>query len=315
MGVSSVLQVRDRRFVWGDRTYIMAVLNVTPDSFSDGGDFDDLEAAIAQAKRLEAAGADVLDIGGQSTRPGAKEVSLHEEIARVVPVIEAVRSHSSIPISIDTYRSEVAKAALNAGADIVNDVTGGIADSEMFPLVGERQVPIVLMHMRGTPKTMQKLTQYEDLVGEISRVLDRHITAATACGVSRDRIILDPGIGFAKTYEQNLELLRRLPQFRELGYPLLVGVSRKSFIGQILDRKNPKDRVWGTAAACTAAIANSADILRVHDVAEMSDVARVADAIFRDSLLRDSPDDGRDVTKNASTAREERELNLNSTQI
>ncbi|MGC9502883.1 dihydropteroate synthase [Baaleninema sp.] len=320
MEVSSVLQVRDRRFVWGDRTYIMGVLNVTPDSFSDGGDFDNLEAAMSQAKQLETAGADILDIGGQSTRPGAKEVAVREEIDRVVPVIEAVRSRSSIPISIDTYRADVAQAALDAGADIVNDVTGGIADSEMFPLVGERQVPIVLMHMRGTPKTMQTLTQYEDLVGEICRVLNRHVTAATACGISPDRILLDPGIGFAKTHEQNLELLRRLPEFRELGYPLLVGVSRKSFIGKILDRQNPKDRVWGTAAACTAAIANLADILRVHDVAEMRDVARVADAMFREPISRkpisqEQKDESRDVTENASTPREERVLNLNATQV
>lgn len=275
------LTVRDRTFVWGDRTYIMGVLNVTPDSFSDGGEFDSLQAALQQAQRLEASGADILDIGGQSTRPGAEEVSLPAEIERVVPVIQAVRSRSSLPISIDTYRAGVAAAALEAGADFVNDVTGGTADPEMLPLIGERQVPAMLMHMRGTPKTMQSLTQYDDLVGEIAQTLEQHVKAAIACGVTGDRLILDPGIGFAKTYGQNLELLRELPRLRELGYPLLVGVSRKSFIGKILDRPQPKERVWGTAAACTAAISRGADILRVHDVAEMADVARVSDAIFR----------------------------------
>ncbi|MBP0000913.1 MAG: dihydropteroate synthase [Cyanobacteria bacterium SID2] len=280
---NSVLTIRDRAFEWGTRTYMMGVLNVTPDSFSDGGEFDNFEVAIERSRQMERDGADILDIGGQSTRPGAEEVSVSEEIDRVVPVIEAIRKNSSIPISIDTYRAAVAKAALDAGADLVNDVTGGTVDAEMLPLVGERGVAVVLMHMRGTPKTMQKLTDYEDLVGEICDCLQRHVTAATACGVALDRIILDPGIGFAKTYDQNIELLRRLPELRELGYPLLVGVSRKSFIGKILDRENPKDRVWGTAAACSAAIDRSADILRVHDVSQMCDVAKVADAIFRRS--------------------------------
>lgn len=281
MLTNTPLVIRDRHFKWGDRTYIMGVLNVTPDSFSDGGQFDSLATALQQAQRLESGGADILDIGGQSTRPGAEAVSVEAEIDRVVPVVQAIRTRSQIPISVDTYRAAVAKAALDAGADLVNDVTGGTADTEMLPLIGERQVPAVLMHMRGTPQTMQSLTQYDDLVGDICQMLEHHVQAAVACGIHRDRLILDPGIGFAKTHEQNLELLRELHQFRDLGYPLLVGVSRKSFIGKITNRPDPKDRVWGTAAACTAAIARSADILRVHDVAEMVDVARVADAIFR----------------------------------
>ncbi|USR91546.1 dihydropteroate synthase [Phormidium yuhuli AB48] len=275
------LTIRDRPFVWGDRTYIMGVLNVTPDSFSDGGEFVSLQNALNQAQHLETSGADILDIGGQSTRPGAEEVSLKTEIQRVVPLIEALRSHSNCPISVDTYRAGVAAAALDAGADIINDVSGGTADPEMLPLIGERQVPAILMHMRGTPKTMQSLTEYEDVVAEVAQKLQQHIHAAIACGVSPNQLILDPGIGFAKTQEQNLHLLRQLPRFHSLGYPLLLGVSRKSFIGRILDRPEPKDRLWGTAAACTAAIASGADILRVHDLPAMSDVARVADVLVR----------------------------------
>jgi dihydropteroate synthase len=279
--LNPTLTIRDREFSWGDRTYIMGVLNVTPDSFSDGGEFISLQNALNQAQHLEISGADILDIGGQSTRPGAEEVSPEEEIKRVVPVIEALRSRSNCPISVDTYRAAVAAAALDAGADIINDVSGGTADPEMLPLIGDRQVPAILMHMRGTPKTMQSLTQYEDVVAEVAEKLQQHIHAAIACGVSTQQLILDPGIGFAKTQDQNLRLLRELPQFHKLGYPLLLGVSRKSFIGRILDRPEAKDRVWGTAAACTAAIAAGADLLRVHDLRAMSDVARVADVLFR----------------------------------
>ncbi|KPQ36691.1 MAG: dihydropteroate synthase FolP [Phormidium sp. OSCR] len=282
--LNPTLTIRDRQFRWGDRTYIMGVLNVTPDSFSDGGEFVSLQNALNQAQHLETSGADILDIGGQSTRPGAEEVSPEEEMKRVIPLIEALRSRSNCPISVDTYRASVAAAALDVGADIINDVSGGTADPEMLPLIGERQVPAILMHMRGTPKTMQSLTQYEDVVAEVVEKLQQHLYAAIACGVSPKQLILDPGIGFAKTQDQNLRLLRELPQFQQLGYPLLLGVSRKSFIGRILDRRDPKDRVWGTAAACTAAIAAGADILRVHDLPAMSDVARVADVLWRGDL-------------------------------
>lgn len=274
--------IRDRQFSWGDRTYIMGVLNVTPDSFSDGGEFVSLQNALNQAQHLQTSGADILDIGGQSTRPGAEEVSPEEEMKRVIPLIEALRSRSNCPISVDTYRARVAAAALDAGADLINDVSGGTADPEMLPLIGERQVPAILMHMRGTPKTMQSLTQYDDVVAEVAEKLQQYVQAAIACGVSPEQVILDPGIGFAKTQDQNLQLLRELPQFHQLGYPLLLGVSRKSFIGRILDRPEAKDRVWGTAAACTAAIAAGVDILRVHDLPAMSDVARVADVLLRD---------------------------------
>jgi dihydropteroate synthase len=259
----------------------MGILNVTPDSFSDGGEFDTLDAALAQAKKLVADGADILDVGGQSTRPGAEQISLEEELNRVIPVIKALREEVSAPISIDTTRASVAQVAVAAGADIVNDISGGTYDADMLPVIAKLGVPIVLMHIRGTPKTMQKLTDYEDLVGEIYQFFEDRIEQAIQAGIDRSRLIIDPGIGFAKTYEQSLELLRRLSEFRSLDVPILVGPSRKSFIGRVLSQNKPKSRVWGTAAACCAAIAGSANLLRVHDVAEMFDVCRVADAIWR----------------------------------
>ncbi|MBD2184362.1 dihydropteroate synthase [Aerosakkonema funiforme] len=272
-------------FNWGDRTYLMGVLNVTPDSFSDGGEFDTLADALAQARYLIAAGADILDIGGQSTRPGSAEISLQEELDRVVPIVQRLRdgqdAHPTIPISVDTTKAAVAKAAVAAGANIINDISAATFDPEMLPTVAQLGVPIILMHIRGTPQTMQQMTDYRDLIGEIYEFLASRIADAIAAGIKREKIIIDPGIGFAKTYQQNIEILRRLAEFRALGCPILVGPSRKSFIGHILDRPDPKQRVWGTGAACCGAIAFGADILRVHDVKEMRDVCRVADAIFR----------------------------------
>jgi dihydropteroate synthase len=278
----SAWQVRNQTFDWGDRTYLMGVLNVTPDSFSDGGLFHQPEAAIAQARTLIAEGVDILDVGGQSTRPKAVEISLDEELERVLSIIQAVRQESDVPLSIDTTRAAVAEAAIDAGADIVNDISGATYDAEMLPVVAKLGVPLVLMHIRGTPQTMQQLTDYDDLIGDILAFLKARIDAAIACGVDRSRIAIDPGIGFAKTYTQSLEILRRLPEFRALGYPLLIGASRKSFIGHILNQPDPQQRVWGTAAACCAAIVGKADLLRVHDVKEMKDVCRVADTLFRD---------------------------------
>lgn len=280
----STWHLREKTFDWGQRTYLMGVLNVTPDSFSDGGQFNTLEAALAQARYLVESGADLLDVGGQSTRPQATEISLQEELDRVLPVIEAVRQELTVPISIDTTRAAVAQAAIAAGADVVNDISGATYDQEMLPTVAELGVPIVLMHIRGTPQTMQQLTDYEDLVGEICQFLKQQIEAAIRAGVDRSRIAIDPGIGFAKTYSQNLELLRRLSEFRVLGCPVLVGPSRKSFIGHLLNQPDPQQRVWGTAAASCAVIAGGAHILRVHDVREMHDVCKVADAIWRQSV-------------------------------
>jgi dihydropteroate synthase len=275
------LKIRDCIFNWGERTYLMGILNVTPDSFSDGGQFNNLESALSQAQQMIAQGADLIDIGGQSTRPGAEEISLSEELHRVIPVIKQLRQISSIPISIDTTRAAVAQAAIEAGADLVNDISGGIFDQEMFSTVAQLNVPIILMHLRGNPKTMQQLTDYQDLLGEILEFLNNQIDKAIAAGITCSQIIIDPGIGFAKTYQQNIKILQNLSQFQALNLPILVGVSRKSFIGHILNQKNPRARVWGTAAACCGAIAQKADILRVHDVAEMYDVCRVADQIWR----------------------------------
>jgi dihydropteroate synthase len=279
--MSNQLIIRERCFTWGQRTYLMGILNVTPDSFSDGGQFNTATAALAQAQAMVAVGADIIDIGGQSTRPGAKQITLAEELDRVLSVLQVIRPEVSIPISVDTTRSDVARAAVVAGADIVNDISGGTFDSEMLSTVASLDVPIMLMHIRGTPQTMQQQTDYQDLMGDIYSFLSEQITAATAAGIEHNKIIIDPGIGFAKNYEQNLEIFRRLQSLKALNCPILVGASRKSFIGKILNQPDPKARVWGTAAACCAAISNGADILRVHDVPEILDVALVADAIYR----------------------------------
>jgi len=282
---SGKITIRNKAFEWGKRTYLMGVLNVTPDSFSDGGDYYTIESALAQAENMVKSRVDIIDIGGQSTRPGAAEISYSEEIDRVIPLVQILRQKAeifgSVPISVDTTRAQVAKAAVEAGADIINDISGATFDSEMLSTVAYLKVPIILMHIRGTPQTMQKLTDYRDLIGEIREFLESRIAEAVAAGIDKSHIILDPGIGFAKNYSQNLEILQQLAKFRGLDCPILVGVSRKSFIGHILNQPLAKQRIWGTAAACTGAIANSADILRVHDVREMYDVCLVADAIFR----------------------------------
>ena len=280
--MAKTLTIRGNSFAWGSKTYLMGILNVTPDSFSDGGEFNHPQTALSQAQLLESGGADIIDVGGQSTRPGAEQISLSQELERVVSVIELIRSKiAHLPISVDTTRAEVAKAAIEAGADLVNDISGATFDDAMLATVAKLDVPIVLMHIRGNPQTMQSLTNYDDLLGEICQFLAQRITLALEAGIKAENIIIDPGIGFAKTHTQNLELLRRLPELQSLGTPILVGASRKSFIGNILNRSEPKDRVWGTAAACCRALASGADILRVHDVPPMADVCRVADALWR----------------------------------
>lgn len=276
--------IRGQKFHWGERTYLMAILNTTPDSFSDGGQFDDLDRAITQAELMARSGADIIDIGGQSTRPGAETISLETEINRVIPLIKAIRSHpeiKDIPLSIDTTRVAVAAEAVAHGADLINDISGATFEPEMLDLAAKLGVPIILMHLRGTPQTMQQLTDYQDLIGEIYQFFQERINAAIKAGIDQDKIILDPGIGFAKTYQQNLEIFRELPQFSSLKCPLLIGPSRKSFIGIILSQPDPQKRIWGTAATCVSAIERGADILRVHDVKEMYDVCRVADKIYR----------------------------------
>jgi dihydropteroate synthase len=277
------LKIRDRTFNWGEKTYLMGILNVTPDSFSDAGQFDSVETALIQARDMIAHGVDIIDIGGESTRPHAESVSLEQELQRVIPVIEELRQISSIPISIDTTKTQVAQQAIASGADIVNDISGGTFDEQMFKIVAELDVPIILMHIRGNPKTMQSLTDYQDVVVEVAEFLTTQVAQAIVSGIPRSQIILDPGIGFAKTADQSLELLQQLKKLKTLcGFlPMLIGVSRKSFLRPILHQDDPKERIWGTAAACYGAISRGADILRVHDVPQMYDVCRVADAIER----------------------------------
>jgi dihydropteroate synthase len=282
--VTRNLSIRGKSFAWGSRTYLMGVLNVTPDSFSDGGQFQTVNAAVDRAVQMVRSGVDIIDIGGESTQPGATPVDTATELDRVIPVIQAIRQHpdtQNIPISIDTTKAIVARAAIDAGADIINDISGGEFDNQMFATVAQLDVPYIMMHMRGTPKTMQQMTDYQDLVGEIIAFFETQIDRARQSGIDRTKIIIDPGIGFSKTYAQNIALIRQLDKFQILDLPLLVGVSRKSFIGKILNQPDPHQRLWGTAAACCASIANGADILRVHDVAEMVDVSRVADVMFR----------------------------------
>lgn len=283
------LTIGDRTFDWGKRSYLMGILNVTPDSFSDGGEYNHLDTALTQAKKMLAKGVDIIDIGGESTRPQAEKVAVETELARVIPLIRRLRQETTIPISIDTTKAIVAQEAIAAGADIINDISGATFDPQMLPITAQLNVPIILMHIRGTPQTMQKLTEYQDVVRQVKEFLQQQIAQAIDCGITPDKIIIDPGIGFAKTAMQSLELLQRLSELKQLNLPILVGVSRKSFMSPILNQDNPKERVWGTAAACYGAIARGADILRVHDVAEMYDVLRVADAIERNYLRGNSP--------------------------
>jgi dihydropteroate synthase len=260
------------------RTHIMGIVNVTPDSFSDGGRWYDPAAAIAHGLQLAADGADILDVGGESTRPGAVPVPADEELRRVVPVIRGLVKQAAIPISIDTTKSAVADAALDAGALIVNDISGLHADPLMAAVTARHHASLILMHMKGTPQSMQTDPVYDDIIGEICRYFGEAIARARAAGVHQ--LILDPGIGFGKTLPHNLEILRSIGEFRRFGLPVLVGPSRKAFLGAILGAA-VSDRMEGTAAAVAAAVLNGAQIVRVHDVREMKRVARVVDAISR----------------------------------
>jgi len=270
--------------VLGVRTLVMGVLNVTPDSFSDGGKFFDAERAIEQALAMERGGADLLDVGGESTRPGSAGISAQEELARVLPVLQALRGRLKIPVSIDTQKMEVAEAALGAGAQIINDISGLKSDPRIAEVAARRRVPLILMHMRGEPRTMQARGFARDVMQDVMQGLRKSVGVARKSGVGKSQIILDPGIGFGKSFAQNYELLQKLAQLAKLGYPLLVGTSRKGFLGATLAREGkpvpPEERIWGTAATVTASILNGAHIVRVHDVAEMVQVARVADCLL-----------------------------------
>ncbi len=275
------LQAGGHIFDFSKRTFIMGILNVTPDSFSDGGLHMDPEAAVEHALEMASLGADIIDIGGESTRPGSLPVNEEMEIGRTAPVIRALRKRSSVPVSIDTYRSAVARAALDAGADIINDISGMRFDSAMPGLAASYKAPVVLMHIKGTPKDMQKNPVYEALIPEMLDYLRGSVRIAIEAGVERDKIIIDPGIGFGKTTPQNLEILKNLDIFTGLELPILVGPSRKAFIGNVSGGLPVGERLEGTLAALSAAILNGADIVRVHDVKEAARAARVADAIKR----------------------------------
>ena len=260
------------------RTLLMGVINVTPDSFYDGGKRLDPDTAVADGLELVEAGADMIDVGGESTRPGAKTVSLDEEMQRVLPVIRGLRRNVNTPISIDTYKAQVAKAALLEGADVVNDISALRFDPQMALLVAAEKVPIVLMHMQGTPQTMQAEPRYQNVLREVRDFLTARVRFAIEAGVERENVIIDPGIGFGKTLDHNLTLLAGLETFASVGQPLLVGASRKTFIGKLLGLE-PQERLEGSLAAAIAAVFGGAHILRVHDVKETRRAIRVADAI------------------------------------
>lgn len=259
------------------KTVIMGILNVTPDSFSDGGQFDTLDRAVAHALTMQRDGADIIDVGGESTRPGYTPLSAEAEIARVIPVIKAIRRQTDVPISIDTYKASTAQAALDAGADMINDIWGAKADPQMAQVAAARDVPIILMHNRDNRR-------YRNLIEDMKTDLRVSITIALNAGVAPDKIIIDPGIGFAKDYYQNLEVMNHLEEFHELGYPILLGTSRKGFIGKTLDL--PVDRrVEGTGATVCLGIADGCQIMRIHDVAEIARMAKMMDTIRREDHL------------------------------
>ena len=274
------MNCRGRTLTLGSRTHVMGILNVTPDSFSDGGCYLDVDQAVAHAELMVTEGATLIDIGGESSRPGASPVSIPEELARILPVIRAIGDTVDVLLSVDTYKAEVAQHALDAGAHLVNDITALHGDKAMASVVSEMEAGLILMHMKGTPRTMQQAPQYDDVVNEICNSLQKSIEVAESEGIAADRIIIDPGIGFGKTREHNLEILRHLSEFRGLHKPLLIGTSRKSFIGKILGLP-VTERVEGTTATVCWAIAHGADIVRVHDVKANVRAAQMIDTLYR----------------------------------
>ncbi|HVM76472.1 MAG TPA: dihydropteroate synthase [Candidatus Saccharimonadales bacterium] len=264
----------------------MGVLNVTPDSFSDGGKHLSVGKAVAAALEMQRAGADLLDIGGESTKPGSTGVSVAEELSRLLPVLEALNGRLKIPISVDTRKAAVAEIALGAGAEMLNDISGLRFDARLAEVAAKHRAPLILMHSRGTPETMQKMGFAKNVMRDVTNGLRRSVAVARRAGVAKSQIVVDPGVGFGKSFAQNYELLAKLPMLAKLGYALLVGTSRKGFIGKTLESKAgkpaaPQERIWGTAATVTASILNGAHMVRVHDVAEMVQVCRVADEIAK----------------------------------
>ena len=262
----------------GKKTLIMGILNVTPDSFYDGGRYTTPEAALNHALRMAEDGADIIDVGGESTRPGSERISVEEELSRVIPVIEKIRQRSNIPISIDTYKNEVARTALSSGADIVNDISGLKFDNSLAEVAAEFNCTLIISHIKGSPNDMQNNVHYNNLMAEIKNSLKESISRAESSGVKPEKIIVDPGIGFGKRVNDNLLILKKLSEFKNLGKPIMVGSSRKSFIGEILSAQ-PDERLEGTIATVCAAVLNGADIVRVHDVKEVCRAVKVIDAI------------------------------------
>lgn len=284
----SFLKIGKKKFELGKRTIIMGILNVTPDSFSDGGKFFSIDDAINHSILMEKEGADVIDIGGESTRPGSKAISLDEEMNRVIPVVEQLVNKIKIPISVDTYKHEIAKKALDLGTSMINDTTALRNDIKLAKIVADYGVPICLMHMKGEPRNMQVNPVYEDVVKEIHDFLKERSKYAMSCGIKKENIIVDPGIGFGKRtgkgIEDNCEILRRLSKLKDLGFPIMVGASRKTFIGNICGEEKPlpiTDRLEGSLAAACIAIINGADIVRVHDVKETRRCVDIVDCIIR----------------------------------
>lgn len=275
------IDCRGKQLDIGGRTRIMGILNATPDSFSDGGLYHDAGRALAHARGMAAAGADIIDIGGESTRPGAEPVSEEEELRRILPLIERLSRELAIPLSVDTYKSRVAQKALAAGASIVNDISGLRFSPDMAKVAADYGAAVVIMHIKGTPRNMQQHPEYGDVVGEIREYLRDGIEIAMKAGVDREKIMVDPGIGFGKTLNHNLTILNRLDEFKALGRPIVLGTSRKKFIGAVLNVPAPEERIDGTAATVALGIERGASIVRVHDVARMTQVARMTDAIVR----------------------------------
>jgi len=274
------LKVKAYDISLGERTCIMGVLNITPDSFSDGGKYLDKEKAVQRAMEMARGGADIIDIGGESSRPGAVSISAAEEIERVIPVVEALIGKIEVPISVDTRKSEVAREVLSKGASFINDITALRADGDMAKVIADFDAGCILMHMKGDPENMQDAPHYDDVIGEISAYLAESIKLAEDSGIDPGKIIIDPGIGFGKTLEHNLLILKNLERFKELDKPIMVGTSRKSFIGK-LTGKEADERIFGTAASIAAAILNGADIVRVHDVPQMREISTIADSVKR----------------------------------
>jgi len=268
------MKIKNREFDFENKTYTMGILNLTPDSFSDGGSYTDVEAAIKRAKEMVEEGVDIIDVGAESTRPGAKYIEEEEELRRLLPVVKRLVEEIEVPISIDTYKSKVAEESLKLGAHIINDIKGLKGDPEMAKVVAKYNAPIIIMHIKGTPKTMQNDPKYKDLIGEISDKLESSIEIAIKAGIKAENIILDPGIGFGKTFDDNLKLIDKLGKLRKIGYPILIGASRKGFIGEILGTP-PLERVEGNLAVAVLSAYNGASIIRVHEVKETKQALKI----------------------------------------